>query len=270
MSRPSTTSWRTSGWRSRRATPGSCCGAKATVSGYYIQRRSSKRRDPHFVTMEQEVFGPAHRIVYDDARYPETLRLCDSTSPYALTGAVFSPRPLPFVRPAGSCATPRQTSTSTTSQPGQMVGPAALRGSRGSGTQRQGGRTAQPVALDQPADRSMENLPGGDGVSVPVHEVATRERSPTPCRTSARGLWFTDQAEQAVAFLRQPSSLIPTSCGRRTTWRAHLPRSARLLTIQFTLDGTEFLALNGGPAFTFSARDVDGGLLRHAGRGWTG
>jgi 1-pyrroline-5-carboxylate dehydrogenase len=41
--------------------------------------------------MEEEIFGPVMTIyVYDDARYEETLRLCDETSPYALTGAIFA------------------------------------------------------------------------------------------------------------------------------------------------------------------------------------
>jgi 1-pyrroline-5-carboxylate dehydrogenase len=41
--------------------------------------------------MCEEIFGPVVTIhVYDDARFAETLAMVDSTSPYALTGAVFS------------------------------------------------------------------------------------------------------------------------------------------------------------------------------------
>ena len=41
--------------------------------------------------MEEEIFGPVLTIyVYDDDRLDETLALCDETSPYALTGAVFA------------------------------------------------------------------------------------------------------------------------------------------------------------------------------------
>jgi 1-pyrroline-5-carboxylate dehydrogenase len=41
--------------------------------------------------MEEEIFGPVLTVhVYPDAAYGETLDLCDSTSPYALTGAVFA------------------------------------------------------------------------------------------------------------------------------------------------------------------------------------
>jgi 1-pyrroline-5-carboxylate dehydrogenase len=41
--------------------------------------------------MQEEIFGPVMTVyVYDDARFDETLRLCDATSPYALTGAIFA------------------------------------------------------------------------------------------------------------------------------------------------------------------------------------
>jgi predicted 3-demethylubiquinone-9 3-methyltransferase (glyoxalase superfamily) len=64
-------------------------------------------------------------------------------------------------------------------------------------------------------------------------------------------LWFNDQAEQSVAFY---TSLFPNSRIVHTTYYLEgTPTPAgSVLTIQFTLDGTEYLALNGGPAFTFS------------------
>jgi len=64
-------------------------------------------------------------------------------------------------------------------------------------------------------------------------------------------LWFDNQAEEAVAFY---TSLFPDSSVIRTThYLDGTPMPAgTVLTIQFTLDGTEYLALNGGPAFSFS------------------
>ena len=48
-------------------------------------------KDPHFRLMEEEIFGPVLTIfVYDDDKFTETLHQCDETSPYALTGAIFS------------------------------------------------------------------------------------------------------------------------------------------------------------------------------------
>ena len=47
--------------------------------------------DPHFKTMVEEIFGPVLTIyVYEDDAFLETLRLCDSSSPYGLTGAIFA------------------------------------------------------------------------------------------------------------------------------------------------------------------------------------
>jgi 1-pyrroline-5-carboxylate dehydrogenase len=41
--------------------------------------------------MEEEIFGPVLTIyVYEDDQFEETLKICDSTSPYALTGAIFA------------------------------------------------------------------------------------------------------------------------------------------------------------------------------------
>jgi 1-pyrroline-5-carboxylate dehydrogenase len=59
--------------------------------GFYIEPTTILTTDPHFKTMEEEIFGPVLTIfVYEDDRFEETLRLCDETSPYALTGAIFA------------------------------------------------------------------------------------------------------------------------------------------------------------------------------------
>ena len=59
--------------------------------GYFIQPTIIRVKDPHFITMEEEIFGPVLSIyIYPDEDFDETLELCDQTSPYALTGSVFS------------------------------------------------------------------------------------------------------------------------------------------------------------------------------------
>jgi len=58
--------------------------------GYFIAPTTIVTSNPKFKTMEEEIFGPVLTIyVYDADKYEETLRLCDETSPYALTGAIF-------------------------------------------------------------------------------------------------------------------------------------------------------------------------------------
>ncbi len=47
--------------------------------------------NPHYVTMEEELFGPVLTIyVYKDDEWKESLELVDKTSPYGLTGAIFA------------------------------------------------------------------------------------------------------------------------------------------------------------------------------------
>lgn len=58
--------------------------------GYFIQPTVLKVKDPGYVTMCEELFGPVLSLyVYKDEDYEATLDLVDSTGPYALTGAIF-------------------------------------------------------------------------------------------------------------------------------------------------------------------------------------
>lgn len=59
--------------------------------GYFIQPTVLECKDPMYVTMQEEIFGPVLSIyVYHEENFEQTLELVDSTSPYALTGAIFS------------------------------------------------------------------------------------------------------------------------------------------------------------------------------------
>ena len=59
--------------------------------GYFIEPTVIVTTNPKYATMETELFGPIMTIyLYDDNQWKETLALVDSTSDYALTGAVFS------------------------------------------------------------------------------------------------------------------------------------------------------------------------------------
>lgn len=59
--------------------------------GYFIEPTVILTKDPKYITMCEELFGPVVTIyVYDEQLWEETLHLVDETSEYALTGAVFS------------------------------------------------------------------------------------------------------------------------------------------------------------------------------------
>jgi 1-pyrroline-5-carboxylate dehydrogenase len=60
-------------------------------AGYFIEPTVVLTTDPRFKLMQEEIFGPVVTIfVYEDGRYEETVELVDTTSPYALTGAIFA------------------------------------------------------------------------------------------------------------------------------------------------------------------------------------
>ena len=65
-------------------------GNASCERGWFVEPTLVEARDPKSRLMSEEIFGPlVTAFVYDDARWEETLRLVDETSPYALTGAVF-------------------------------------------------------------------------------------------------------------------------------------------------------------------------------------
>src|ERR1700754_1314344 len=59
--------------------------------GYFVSPTVIEAKDPKFVTMCEEIFGPVLTIyVYQPAEFEKTLELIDTTSPYALTGSIIS------------------------------------------------------------------------------------------------------------------------------------------------------------------------------------
>ncbi len=60
-------------------------------TGWFVQPTVIQAKTPRYDTMERELFGPVLTVfVYEDSQFEETLKLCDETSEYALTGAVFA------------------------------------------------------------------------------------------------------------------------------------------------------------------------------------
>src|SRR5690606_3677269 len=59
--------------------------------GYFIEPTVLVVQDPMYVTMQEEIFGPVLTVyVYHEDHFETALELVDQTSPYALTGAIFS------------------------------------------------------------------------------------------------------------------------------------------------------------------------------------
>jgi 1-pyrroline-5-carboxylate dehydrogenase len=103
--------------------------------GYFVQPTVIKVNDPHFKTMEEEIFGPVMSIyVYKDKDFDETLKICDQTSPYALTGSIFSKNREALNK---ACRILRYAAGNiyfNDKPTGAVVGQQPFGGSRGSGT----------------------------------------------------------------------------------------------------------------------------------------
>ncbi len=68
-----------------------CGGTCDDSTGFFVAPTVIQATDPHYATMETELFGPVLTVyVYRDSDYEQALDLCDATSPYALTGAIFA------------------------------------------------------------------------------------------------------------------------------------------------------------------------------------
>ena len=103
--------------------------------GYFIQPTILHTTNPDFTTMKEEIFGPVMTIyVYDDEAYLETLEICNQTSPYALTGSIFSNDKYAMIQ---ACKVLRYAAGNfyiNDKPSGAMVGLQPFGGSRGSGT----------------------------------------------------------------------------------------------------------------------------------------
>lgn len=66
-------------------------GNYSKAKGFFIEPTVIEAKDPKYVTMCEEIFGPVLTLhVYDADKFEETLKLVDSTSAYALTGAILA------------------------------------------------------------------------------------------------------------------------------------------------------------------------------------
>jgi 1-pyrroline-5-carboxylate dehydrogenase len=103
--------------------------------GYFIEPTVIVTKDPSSITMCEEIFGPVLTIyVYHSENFEQTLELVDQTSPYALTGSIFSQD-----RYAIDLATKKLTNSAgnfyiNDKPTGAVVGQQPFGGARGSGT----------------------------------------------------------------------------------------------------------------------------------------
>jgi 1-pyrroline-5-carboxylate dehydrogenase len=110
-------------------------GTAAGGEGYFIQPTLVETDEPSYRLLSEEIFGPVvTAYVYDDAKWADTLKIIDATSPYALTGAVFA-NDRAAVREATLALRNAAGNFYINDKPtGAVVGQQPFGGSRGSGT----------------------------------------------------------------------------------------------------------------------------------------
>jgi 1-pyrroline-5-carboxylate dehydrogenase len=110
-------------------------GGARGETGYFIEPTLVQTEDPGYRLLCEEIFGPVvTAYVYDDARWVETLRLVDETSPYSLTGAVFA-TDRAAVRQAAAALRGAAGNFYVNDKPtGAVVGQQPFGGARASGT----------------------------------------------------------------------------------------------------------------------------------------
>ena len=103
--------------------------------GYFIHPTVIEAKTPKFKTMVEEIFGPVLTVyVYDDNKLDETVALCDSTSPYALTGAVFAQDRAAVVKITNALVNAAGNFYINDKPTGAVVGQQPFGGARASGT----------------------------------------------------------------------------------------------------------------------------------------
>jgi 1-pyrroline-5-carboxylate dehydrogenase len=109
-------------------------GTKGDV-GYFVEPTLIETDDPGYRLMCEEIFGPVlTAYAYDDDAWPETLALVDSTSPYALTGAVFARDRLALVEASSALRNSAGNFYVNDKPTGAVVGQQPFGGARASGT----------------------------------------------------------------------------------------------------------------------------------------
>ena len=111
-------------------------GSYSKENGYFINPTVLKVDSPHYETMEKEIFGPVATLYIAPASssFDDVLELVDSTSPYALTGAVFAQDRAALAHATDRLADAAGNFYLNDKPTGAVVGQQPFGGARGSGT----------------------------------------------------------------------------------------------------------------------------------------
>ncbi|MBK7712283.1 MAG: L-glutamate gamma-semialdehyde dehydrogenase [Bacteroidales bacterium] len=139
-------------------------GGKGDKSkGYFIEPTVIVTEDPNFITMREEIFGPVMSIyIYADDKFEDTLRLCDETSPYALTGSIFSNDKYSMIKACRALRYAAGNFYINDKPTGAMVGQQPFGGARASGTNDKAGSYLNLIRWVSPRTIKETLMPATD------------------------------------------------------------------------------------------------------------
>ncbi|NLC39887.1 MAG: L-glutamate gamma-semialdehyde dehydrogenase, partial [Clostridiaceae bacterium] len=131
--------------------------------GYFISPTVILAKKADYATMQEELFGPVLTIyVYEDEKLEETLALCDNTSPYALTGAIFARDRAAIVEMEKALTHAAGNFYINDKPTGAVVGQQPFGGSRASGTNDKAGSVLNLLRWVSPRTIKENLLPSAD------------------------------------------------------------------------------------------------------------
>jgi 1-pyrroline-5-carboxylate dehydrogenase len=138
-------------------------GTGDKTKGYFIKPTVIVTSNPHFFTMEEEIFGPVMTIyVYEDELFEETLKVCDETSPYGLTGAIFSNDKYAMITACRALRYAAGNFYINDKPTGAMVGQQPFGGARASGTNDKAGSHLNLIRWVSPRTIKETLIPATD------------------------------------------------------------------------------------------------------------
>ena len=110
-------------------------GTSDDSQGYFIEPTVVESADPRSKLMSEEIFGPVLTIhVYPREKFTETMELCNATSPYGLTGAIFAQDRFAIVEATSALRNAAGNFYINDKPTGAVVGQQPFGGQRASGT----------------------------------------------------------------------------------------------------------------------------------------
>jgi 1-pyrroline-5-carboxylate dehydrogenase len=128
--------------------------------GWFVEPTIIRTDDPHSDGMTREFFGPILTVfVYDDQAWDETLRLIDTSTAYALTGAVFATEPDVLTEATTKLRGAAGNFYINDKPTGAVVGQQPFGGSRASGTNDKSGSFINLLRWTSPRTIKEQHVP---------------------------------------------------------------------------------------------------------------